>query len=84
VFNKCQLGFDKTTNLVTKDATLKRVRPTYAIQHRIMESNTYEVGVGPIDRGRRRYQDKDYKGALSAFTEVSLLIRLNKSRRTYT
>ena len=29
-----------------------------------------EDGMGPLERGRRRYQQKDYSGALSAFTEV--------------
>jgi hypothetical protein len=29
-----------------------------------------EEGMGPLERGRRRYQQKDYSGALSAFTEV--------------
>ena len=26
--------------------------------------------MGPLERGRRRYQQKDYSGALEAFTEV--------------
>jgi hypothetical protein len=29
-----------------------------------------EEGMGPLERGRRRYQQKDYPGALEAFTEV--------------
>jgi hypothetical protein len=29
-----------------------------------------EEGMGPLERGRRRYQQKDYSGALEAFTEV--------------
>ena len=32
-----------------------------------------EEGLGPLERGRSRYQRKDYEGALSAFTEVSVL-----------
>ncbi|TVY57708.1 F-box/TPR repeat protein pof3 [Lachnellula cervina] len=29
-----------------------------------------EEGMGPLERGRRRYQQKDYSGSLSAFTEA--------------
>ena len=32
-----------------------------------------EEGLGPLERGRSRYQRKDYEGALSAFSEVSVL-----------
>jgi F-box/TPR repeat protein Pof3 len=31
-----------------------------------------EEGVGPLERGRNRYQQKNYSGALDAFTEVSV------------
>jgi F-box/TPR repeat protein Pof3 len=30
-----------------------------------------EEGMGPMERGRNRYQKKHYSGALQAFTEVS-------------
>jgi hypothetical protein len=30
-----------------------------------------EDGMGPLERGRKRYQEKDYKGAVEAFTDVS-------------
>ena len=29
-----------------------------------------EQGIGPLERGRGRYQRKDYSGALEAFTQV--------------
>jgi hypothetical protein len=32
-----------------------------------------EEGMGPLERGRGRYQRKDYKGALEAFTQVRAL-----------
>jgi len=32
-----------------------------------------EEGMGPLERGRGRYQRKDYKGALDAFTQVRAL-----------
>jgi hypothetical protein len=35
-----------------------------------------EEGIGPLERGRRRYQQKDYSGALEAFTEVSSTLKL--------
>jgi hypothetical protein len=31
-----------------------------------------EEGVGPLERGRRLYQQKDYPGALKAFSDVGL------------
>jgi hypothetical protein len=31
-----------------------------------------EEGVGPLERGRNRYQQKNYSGALEAFAEVSV------------
>lgn len=30
-----------------------------------------EEGMGPLERGRGRYQQKDYQNALAAFNEVS-------------
>jgi hypothetical protein len=30
-----------------------------------------ELGMGPLDRGRSRYSQKNYPGALEAFNEVS-------------
>ncbi len=35
-----------------------------------MEKRFDEEGMGPMERGRRRYQKKDFAGALEAFTEV--------------
>jgi hypothetical protein len=35
-----------------------------------MEKRPDEEGMGPLERGRRRYQKKDFAGALEAFTEV--------------
>jgi hypothetical protein len=42
-----------------------------------------EEGMGPLERGRRRYQQKDYSGALEAFTEVGsvpILVAIIDSR----
>jgi hypothetical protein len=44
-----------------------------------------EEGIGPLERGRGRYLQKDYPGALSAFTEVcrssfSLVIGMQPSQ----
>lgn len=36
-----------------------------------------EEGMGPLERGRGRYQKKDYPGALAAFKEVRRSIRTN-------
>jgi hypothetical protein len=35
-----------------------------------------EEGIGPLERGRRRYRQKDYSGALEAFTEVGSALTL--------
>jgi hypothetical protein len=38
-----------------------------------------EHGMGPLERGAKRYHDKDYKGALEAFNEVSPWISAHMS-----
>lgn len=32
-----------------------------------------DVGVSPVERGRRQYLQKDYRGALEAFSEVRIM-----------
>ena len=32
--------------------------------------NTEEEGMGPLELGRKKYQEKDYKGAVEVFTNV--------------
>jgi hypothetical protein len=34
-------------------------------------SGADEEGIGPLELGRKRYQKKDYKAALDAFTKVA-------------
>jgi hypothetical protein len=34
-------------------------------------SRADEEGIGPLELGRKRYQKKDYKAALDAFTKVT-------------
>ncbi|RDL39130.1 uncharacterized protein BP5553_03470 [Venustampulla echinocandica] len=36
----------------------------------MVNSAADEEGLGPVERGRKRYYQKDYAGALTAFTEA--------------